>query len=70
MSVGNVNRMSFSKMWDSTLRRQIMERIDVSVDCDNIHCLRHDTNNKILNLKDKQEKGINISSVEEFDRFI
>ena len=70
MRVGNVNRMSFSKMWDSVLRKQIMERIDVSVDCDNIHCLRHDTNNNIINIKDNQDKGIDISSVEEFDRFI
>ena len=70
MRIGDVNRLNFSKMWNSILRKQKMDKLDVSVDCDSIHCLRNDTNLSAFNIKKKLSDGITISKYEEFDRFI
>jgi len=70
MRIGDVNEMSFSKMWNGLQRKKVMERTDISVACDQIHCLRHDTNTKCIDLKDKMDNGVSVTSIKEFDRFI
>jgi len=69
MQVGDVNQHSFSEVWKGQQRQQVMERLDASKDC-NFHCLRHDTNVELIAIKDKLSSGVQIGSVEEFDRFI
>lgn len=68
--IGDVSNTSFSEMWNSEERKKIMKTTDISVVCDQIHCLRHDTNNECIDIKNKLEEGINIASTNEFDRFI
>jgi len=69
MQVGDVNQQSFKEVWTGTLRQQVMERLDVSKDC-NFHCLRHDTNVEAIAIKQRLDAGVQITAVEEFDRFI
>ena len=68
--IGNVNRLKFSEMWNASFRKQMMDHLDVSVDCDSIHCLRNNTNLEVFDIKQKQLEGKDISIIEEFDRFI
>ncbi len=68
--VGDINDVNFSDMWNGTMRKKVMERLDASVDCAELHCLRHETNLTCIDIKNKLKDGIKISSVDEFDRFI
>ena len=70
MRIGDLNEVKFSDMWNGNLRKQVMDRLDVSVDCASIHCLRHETNLTAIDLKNQQLDGVKITSVDEFDRFI
>ncbi len=70
MKVGDPTKQSFLDMWAGAQRKEVMERLDASKDC-NFHCLRHDTNRTAIDLKQKLGAGVQISMVEEeFDRFI
>jgi MoaA/NifB/PqqE/SkfB family radical SAM enzyme len=69
MHLGDLNTTTFTEMWNGDLRNKVMDRLDVSKDC-NFHCLRNETNKTCLDIKDKQQKGREITAVEEFDRFI
>lgn len=69
MNVGDVNRISFSDMWNGSFRSEVMSRLDVSKDC-NFHCLRHETNLACFDIKDREIEGAEITSADEFDRFI
>jgi hypothetical protein len=69
MRVGDVNTQSFKEVWGGALRKEVMERLDASKDC-NFHCLRHDTNTAAINIKNKLDADETIVSVDEFDRFI
>ena len=68
--IGDLNNMSFSDMWNSLKRKEVMDRVDISVDCHDIHCLRHETNNTCIDLKNKLDNNVKISTTSEFDRFI
>lgn len=69
MKVGDVNNQSFKEVWGGAQRQEVMERLDASKDC-NFHCLRHDTNMEMISIKQKLGVGTNVTTVEEFDRFI
>lgn len=69
MQVGDVNRQSFREVWEGQRRRDVMERLDASKDC-NFHCLRHETNLTATTIKTRLDAGMEIVRVEEFDRFI
>lgn len=69
MRVGDVNHQSFREVWTGEQRKAVMERLDPSKDC-NFHCLRHDTNMEAFDIKQILDKGIQITGVDEFDRFI
>ena len=47
-----------------------MKKTNISVDCNEIHCLRHETNNTLIEIKENLDKGKEINLVDEFDRFI
>jgi MoaA/NifB/PqqE/SkfB family radical SAM enzyme len=69
MKVGGIVNQSFKEAWDGALRQRVMEYLDPSKHC-NFHCLRHNTNLEAIEIKRKQEAGMPIVSVGEFDRFI
>lgn len=69
MKTGDVVFATLQEVWDGEQRRGVMERLDPSRDC-NFHCLRHDVNVLAMDIKRRQEEGLEIIAVEEFDRFI
>jgi len=69
-NIGDLNKMTFKEMWDGVKRKEVMDRTDISVDCHQIHCLRHDTNDTCIDLKNKLDNKENIPLIDEFDRFI
>ena len=69
MRIGDVTQLGLQDIWSSEQRKEVMERLDPSKDC-NFHCLRHETNVTIRDIKRQQEGGVEIVAVEEFDRFI
>ena len=69
-NIGDLNKMTFKEMWDGVKRKEVMDRVDISVDCHDIHCLRHETNNTCIDLKNKLDNNVKISTTSEFDRFI
>lgn len=44
--IGQVRTLSFEQMWRGPERRQVLERLDPSVDCQ-MHCIRHLTNAEV-----------------------
>jgi len=68
--IGDVNLDSFDKMWNSDQRKDTMDKLDISIECDQLHCLRHETNLECIEIKEKQEDNQNITFIDEFDRFI
>lgn len=69
-NIGDLNKMTFREMWNGAKRKEVMDRTNISVDCNEIHCLRHETNNTCIDLKNKLNNNENVSLVDEFDRFI
>lgn len=65
--IGNAHTTSFADIWHGEQRRKVMENTDPSVVCD-FHCLRHDSNNEVMNLINKPINEIDF--VPEYDRFI
>jgi hypothetical protein len=70
MKIGDLNDVKFSDMWKGDLRKGVMDRLDISVDCASIHCLRHETNLTAIDIKNKIEDNAIITSIDDFDRFI
>ena len=62
--------MNFSEMWSSLKRKEVMDKVDISEICQDIHCLRHQTNNTCIELKNKLDNKETIPTTFEFDRFI
>ena len=69
MQIGHAKEESIQDLWHGERRKEVMERLDPSKDC-NFHCLRHDTNLTAFQLKDLYDMGASVISVDEFDRFI
>jgi MoaA/NifB/PqqE/SkfB family radical SAM enzyme len=69
MQIGDVTHQSFREVWGGDQRQQVMERLDPSQDC-NFHCLRHDTNEEVISIRQRLDAGLDVVPVEEFDRFI
>ena len=68
--LGDIQDMSFSQLWHSQQKKDIMKWLNPSVHCANLHCLRHESIQEILNIKDKIKNNQTINIIEEFDRFI
>lgn len=69
MKIGEPSLLSFDELWHGQLRKTIMQRLDPSRDC-TFHCLRHESNEQVIQLIDSIKKGNKPESMEEFDRFI
>jgi len=63
--IGDVNKMSFSDMWNGQERERVMSRLNPSVDC-KMHCIRHFSN---LMLEDAIS-GKHFDTIDDFDLFI
>lgn len=70
MKIGDLNEKSFKEVWNGSVRKNVIDTIDISKECNSIHCLRHETNLEAINLKNILEKKENIKFVDDFDRFI
>lgn len=68
--IGDLNKMTFKEMWNGQLRKKIMNETNISIECDQIHCLRHETNLKCIDIKEKLNNKDEITIYNEFDRFI
>ena len=72
--IGDVNMDEFSKVWNSSEKERVMNNLDPSRDC-KFHCLRHDTNLTVLDLKAELERHGSpihdqVSDRSSYDRFI
>ena len=67
--VGDVNEMSFEEMWKGEQRKNTMEKLNPSVDCD-FHCLRNSSNLNVFEIKRKIEGKEQVNSIPDYDRFI
>ncbi|MBQ7453773.1 MAG: radical SAM protein [Selenomonadaceae bacterium] len=65
--IGDAKKDSIQKIWQSERRASVMQKLDPIEKC-NLHCLRDETNKKIIELLQTERNEIDI--VEEFDRFI
>ena len=55
--IGDLRFETLQEMWSGQKRKDVMEKLNPSIDCANLHCIRHDTNNeieKIINLFKKK----------------
>ena len=68
--IGDVNNTKFSKLWKSIGRKEVTNNLDISKECANIHCLRHETNQVSIDIKNNLSNDNTIIPFEEFDRFI
>ena len=64
--IGDVRDMSLAQMWHGEARRQVMDKLDPSVDC-RMHCIRHESN---LMLEEMIAGKVEIEVVDDFDLFI
>lgn len=70
--LGDLNQQSLVELWSSEEKVSAMKRLDPSRDC-KFHCLRHDTNNAAISLKNEIERsgiGSVLSNPDIEDRFI
>ncbi len=65
--IGNLHTTSFSDVWHSDRRKEVVSYCDPSRRC-TFHCLRHISNLEVLELIGTAEDDIEV--VEEYDRFI
>ena len=68
--IGDASNTNLKELWNGEKRSDIMKNTDISDVCKNIHCLRHNTNNQCLTIKNDIDNNIEIDVVDEFDRFI
>lgn len=64
--IGNPKTTSIKDIWNSEQRKKVMAFADPCKVC-NFHCLRHESNNTVLDMIDNPDK---IKVVDEYDRFI
>lgn len=67
MKIGELHETRFEDMWRGERRKSVMEELDPSKDC-KFHCLRHDSNHKLLSLVSANSREAN--RIPAFDRFI
>lgn len=67
--IGDVTNMSFDEMWKGKRRKDVMQFVDPSEKC-TFHCLRHESNMEILRIIKNMKDGMDVNSVDEYDRFI
>lgn len=69
MRIGDLNDTSLFEMWNGERRKYVMKRLNPSKHC-SFHCLRHESNLEMINIRESIGRGEHIELVDEFDRFI
>ncbi|MDC2993120.1 radical SAM protein [bacterium] len=69
MWLGDLNTNSFSDIWAGPQRKAVMDSVNPAETC-NFHCLRHGSNQSILDLKVKLSAKEKIEAVSDYDPFI
>lgn len=70
--IGDLRFETLSEMWNGDKRKKIMEDLNPSIACKNLHCIRHETNEEleqIIRLM-KEKKGLKEKELSEKDYFI
>ena len=68
MKIGDARYENFSEMWKK--RKEVLQRLDPSKDCKNLHCIRHETNLEVDKVIEKLKKKENIDVKADDDLFI
>ena len=68
--LGDMKKNSFSEVWEGSLRSKVINSLDISKTCGEIHCLRHESNQTAIQIKKNLLKEKNVKIFKEFDRFI
>ena len=70
--IGDVRENSFSDMWQSEYRKEVMDKMSPKRYCSGVHCIRHDTNLELFKMKEQQANNEMIDRIirEKEDRFI
>ena len=70
--IGDLRFESLNEMWNGDKRRQVMKKLNPSIDCANLHCIRHETNHEVDNIINliKNKKSINEKPLPKKDYFI
>ena len=69
MRIGDFNTESFDSVWRGLQRSIVMDRVNPSDHC-NFHCLRHGSNQQILEMKNLLKSGQPVQIVDDYDPFI
>ena len=69
MRIGELHNTSFADMWNGARRKEVMNHLDASRHC-HFYCLRHQSNEEVIKIIEKQKSNEPVQLVEEFDRFI
>ena len=69
MKIGELENTSFADMWHGKQRKDVMDNLNPGEDCQ-FHCLRHDSNQEVISIREQAENGTLREAVDEFDRFI
>ena len=69
--LGDVVTTSMKAMWESSQRKSVMSKLNPSKDC-GMHCIRHDMNLKMIQIKKEldEDQSVSIVTPEKEDRFI
>jgi hypothetical protein len=68
--IGDAKTMDFKSLWHSPKKKEVMEWLDPSIHCANLHCLRHESIQEIFDIRKKIKNNQELNIVQEFDRFI
>ena len=67
--IGDARHMSFKDIWSQS-RISVMDKLNPSIDCKNLHCIRHKTNMEIGRIVDGNRKEIKDLIRDDEDLFI
>ncbi len=70
--IGDLRFETLSEMWNGKLRKRVMDKLNPSIDCSNLHCIRHETNQEVDFIIDqfKHKKKIKDKALPRKDYFI
>jgi MoaA/NifB/PqqE/SkfB family radical SAM enzyme len=70
--IGDLRFESLKEMWNGDKRKQVMKKLNPSIDCANLHCIRHETNHEVENIIKliENKKYINEKPLPKKDFFI
>ena len=67
--IGDARELSFKEIWKNT-RKKIIKNLNPSVDCKNLHCIRHKTNLEIDKIISSSSDNLKDVTLDDKDLFI